>query len=122
VEVPAVFNLDEDLESGGDMVPTDYTQIFVTPAVRLNLFPVTRVSLWVSFGGGFLHFSESDKLNYFATNPGGSSTTGVIQAGLNLDLSPFRKRFLTSAFAVRFVTAIRHSYSPVGRYRQESTA
>src|SRR6202040_1518685 len=35
-EVPAVFNLDEDLGSGGDVVPSDYQQIFVTPAVRLN--------------------------------------------------------------------------------------
>lgn len=59
----------------------DCTQIFVTPAVRLDLFPGTGVLLWVSFGGGFGHFSESNKLNYFGTNPGGSSTTGVIQAG-----------------------------------------
>jgi hypothetical protein len=98
VEVPAVFNLDEDLQSGGDIVPTDYKQIFVTPAVRLNLFPGTRVSPWVSFGGGFGHFSESNKLNYFGTNPGGSSTTGVIQAGLGLDVSPFQNRFSHFSF------------------------
>ena len=36
VEVPAVFNLDEDLQSGGDIVPTDDKQIFVTPAVPLK--------------------------------------------------------------------------------------
>ncbi len=39
LEVPAVFNLDEDLGSGGDVVPTGYQQIFVTPAIRVNLFP-----------------------------------------------------------------------------------
>ena len=98
MEVPAVFNLDEDLQSGGDIVPTDYTQIFVTPAVRLNLFPGTRVSLWVSFGGGFGHFSESNKLSYFSTTPGGSSTTGVIQAGLGLDMRPLQKRFSHFSF------------------------
>jgi hypothetical protein len=98
VEVPAVFNLDEDIQSSGDIVPTDYTQIFVTPAVRLNLFPGTRVSPWVSFGGGFGHFSESNKLNYFSTNPGGSSTTGVIQAGLGLDVRPLQKRFSHFSF------------------------
>jgi hypothetical protein len=59
VEVPPVFNLDEDLPSGGDIVPTDYKQSFVTPAVRLSLFSGTRVSPWRSFGGGFGHFSES---------------------------------------------------------------
>jgi hypothetical protein len=52
VEVPAVFNLDEELQSGGDIVPADYEQIFVTPAVHLNLFPGTRISPCVSFGGG----------------------------------------------------------------------
>jgi len=59
VEVPAVLNLDWDLQSGGDIVPSAYTQIFGAPAVRLNLFPGTRVSPWVSFGGGFGHLSET---------------------------------------------------------------
>jgi hypothetical protein len=90
-EVPAVFNLDEDLGSGGDLVPKDYKQIFVTPAARLNLFPATAVSPWVSFGGGFGHFSENKNLNYFGTNPGSSSTSGVIQGGLGLDVRAWRR-------------------------------
>lgn len=85
-EVPAVFNLDEDIGSGGNVIPTDYKQIFVTPAARLNLFPATAVSPWVSFGGGFGHFSEGKNLIYGGTNPGGSSTTGVIEGGLGLDV------------------------------------
>jgi hypothetical protein len=97
-EVPAVFNLDEDLGSGGDVVPSGYQQIFVTPAIRLNLFPATRVTPWVSFGGGFGHFSESKNLNYYGTNPGSSSTSGVLQAGLGLDVSPFEKRFKRFSF------------------------
>ena len=91
-EVPAVFNLDEDLGSGGDVVPADYKQIFVTPAMRLNVFPSTAVSPWVSFGGGFAHFSESSNLNYYGTNPGGSTTSGVLQGGLGLDVNPFQGR------------------------------
>jgi len=98
VEVPAVFNLDEDLGSGGDVVPEGYKQIFVTPAVRVNLFPATRVTPWVSFGGGFAHFTESKNLNYSGTNPGGSSTSGVVQGGLGLDVSPFQKRFSRFSF------------------------
>jgi hypothetical protein len=92
-EVPAVFNLDEDLNSGGDVVPQDYQQIFVTPAVRLNLFPATAVSPWVSIGGGFAHFSENKNLNYYGTNPGGSTTSGVLEGGLGLDVNPFPRRF-----------------------------
>src|ERR1700730_4744240 len=97
-EVPAVFHLDEDLNSGGPVVPIDYKQIFVTPAVRLNLFPGTAVSPWVSFGGGFGYFSENKKLIYYGTNPAGSSSTGVIQGGLGLDVNPFLHRFSRFGF------------------------
>jgi hypothetical protein len=97
-EVPAVFNLDEDLNSGGPVVPIDYKQIFVTPAVRLNLFPGTAVSPWVSFGGGFGYFNENKKLIYYGTNPAGSQTTGVIQGGLGLDVNPFQHRFSRFGF------------------------
>jgi hypothetical protein len=85
-EVPAVFNLDEDLNSGDNVVPKSYKQIFVTPSARLNLFPATAVSPWVSFGAGFGHFSENNTLLYGGPNPGSSSTTGVIQGGFGLDV------------------------------------
>jgi hypothetical protein len=91
-EIPAVFNLDEKLNAGGPVVPQNYKQIFVTPALRVNLFPETDVSPWVSFGGGFGHFSENKDLLYYGTNPAGSSTTGVIQGGLGLDVRPFGHR------------------------------
>jgi hypothetical protein len=97
-EVPAVFNLDEDLNSGANVVPVDYKQIFVTPAVRVNLFPVTAVSPWVSFGGGFGRFSQNSTLIYGGKNPGGSSTTGVMQGGLGLDVNPFQHRFSRFGF------------------------
>jgi hypothetical protein len=90
-EVPAVFNLDEDLGSGADVVPPNYRQIFVAPSARLNLFPATAVSPWVSFGAGFGHFSEDKKLNYSGTNPGGSSTSGVIQGGIGLDVRAWHR-------------------------------
>ena len=90
-EVPAVFNLDEKLNSGSDVVPTDYKQIFVTPSARVNFFPYTAVSPWISFGGGFGHFSENKNLIYGGTNPGTSSTTGVLQGGLGLDVKVWRR-------------------------------
>jgi hypothetical protein len=96
-EVPVVFNLDEDLDSG-NVTPKDYKQIFITPSARVNLFPATAVSPWVSFGGGFGHFSQSKNLIFFGPNPGGSSTTGVIQGGLGLDVNPFQHRFSRFGF------------------------
>jgi hypothetical protein len=91
-EVPVVCNFDEDLNSGANVVPTDYRQIFVTPAARLNLFPLTRVSPWVSFGGGFAHLSENGSLIYGGANPAVSTTSGVIEGGLGIDVRPFRGR------------------------------
>jgi hypothetical protein len=90
-EVPAVFNLDEKLGSGYDVVPSSYKQIFVAPSVRLNLFPETAVSPWVSLGGGFAHFSESSNLNYYDANPGTSSTSGVLQGGIGLDVKVWHR-------------------------------
>jgi len=78
--------------------PHDYEPILVTPAVGLTRFPGTRGFTWMSFGGGFGHFSENNKRNYFGTDPGGSLTGGVIQAGLGLDVSPFQKDFSHFSF------------------------
>jgi hypothetical protein len=91
-EVPALFNPDEDLNGGNYLnavVPKNYKQFFLTPSARLNLFPTTAVSPWVSFGGGVGHFSEGNTLVYGGTNPGKSTTSGVLQGGLGLDVRFF---------------------------------
>lgn len=92
-EVPAAFNLDDDLNSGGNVVPKSYRQIFVTPGFRFNFFPGTGVSPWVSVGGGFAHFSENSSLIYGGTNPGSNTTSGVLEGGFGLDVYPFQHRF-----------------------------
>jgi hypothetical protein len=96
-EVPAVFNLDEDLDSG-NFTPKDIKEIFVTPSVRVNLFPSTSVSPWASVGGGFGRFSQDKNLIFFGKNPAGSSTTGVMQGGFGLDVNPFLHRFSRFGF------------------------
>lgn len=88
-EVVGFYNPDEDLNAGGfgsAVVPTNYKQFFLTPAARLNLFPDTAVSPWVSLGGGFGHFSQSNMLDFGGTNPGKSTTSGVLQGGVGLDV------------------------------------
>jgi len=87
VEVPFVVNYDEDLHAAQNLVPGQYSSIFITPAARLNLFPQQAVSPWVSFGGGFGHFGESSTLLFGGLNPGQTgTTTGVLQAGVGLDV------------------------------------
>jgi Outer membrane protein beta-barrel domain len=91
VEVPVLFNLDEDLNFVEDTVPQDLSAIFVTPAIRANLFPGSELSPWVSVGGGFGHFSESSNLVFYGTNPGKRGTsTSVFQVGAGLDVKLWR--------------------------------
>lgn len=86
-EVPLVVNPDEDLNFGMNVIPESYSSFFVTPAARVNLFANTAISPWVSFGGGFGHFSESSNLVFFGTNTGQrGTTTGVYQIGAGLDV------------------------------------
>ena len=87
LEVPFVVDPVEDLHAAQNLIPKQYSSFFVTPAARLNAFPDQAVSPWVSFGGGFGHFSESSTLEFGGPNPGKTgTTTGVLQAGLGLDV------------------------------------
>lgn len=96
VEIPFVMNPDEDLHAAQNVVPKQYSTIFLTPSVRLKLFPEQAVSPWVSFGGGFGHFGESSTLVFGGPNPIKSgTTTGVLQAGVGLDVK------ISGKFSVR---------------------
>ncbi len=86
-EVMALYNPDEDLHSGGPgLVPKDYSALFVTPGVRVNLFPTTSVSPWGSVGGGFGHITQNGVTIYGAPNTGKATTSGVMQFGFGLDV------------------------------------
>lgn len=93
-EVPVAYDRDVDLNAGGTgsaVVPTDYKSLFVTPAARVNLFPTTAVSPWVSIGAGFGHFTEGSTLDFGGSNPGKSKTNFVFQAGLGLDVRVWKR-------------------------------
>lgn len=119
-ELPAVFNLDEDLGSGSNVVPKDYQQIFLTPSARVNLFPETKVSPWLSFGGGFAHFSENENLLYGGPNPGASSTSGALQAGVGLDVRIWRALSLRGEFRDFWSGTPDLPLAPTGKTRQHN--
>src|SRR5882724_1311786 len=82
VEVPLIFNPDEDLNYGMNQIPKQYSSLFITPAARVTLIPNLAVSPWVSFGGGIGHFEASKDLVFGGTNPGPrGKTTGVLEGG-----------------------------------------
>ena len=92
-EVPFVVNVDQDLHAALPIrVPEGYKAFFATPAVRVNIFPTTAVSPWVSFGGGFAHFSPSSDLLFGGKNPNATgTTTGALQAGVGLDVRVYKE-------------------------------
>ena len=94
IEVPAVFNPDEDLHYFANQIPQQYSSIFITPAARLRLFPEVAFSPWVSFGGGLGHFQASSSLVFGGNNTGNrGETTGVLQGGVGLDVRMPWSRF-----------------------------
>jgi hypothetical protein len=105
-EVPVVYLPDQDLLSSNDLVPEGYKALFVTPGVRVNLFPNTLVSPWGSAGGGFGHFSTS-KTGVFNVLkvPGKGSSTSVFQFGVGVDVKVWR--------ALKFRGEVRDFYSGV---------
>ncbi|PYX73072.1 MAG: hypothetical protein DMG72_13690, partial [Acidobacteria bacterium] len=62
LELPAVVNVNEKLNTGLNLIPENFKSYFVTPAARLNVLSDTAISPWVSLGGGYGHFSESSTL------------------------------------------------------------
>jgi hypothetical protein len=105
-EVPAVYLIDQDLLSSNDLVPEGYKALFITPGVRVNLFPNTLVSPWASAGAGIGRFTTS-KTGVFNVLkvPGKSSTTGVFEFGIGLDVKIRR--------SLKFRGEIRDFYSGV---------
>jgi Outer membrane protein beta-barrel domain len=122
-EVPILYNYNEKLNAGSygnAVVPSKYKQLFVTPAVRVNLFPTTAVSPWVSFGAGFGHFTEGSQLDYGGTNPGKSTTGAVIEAGVGLDVLVWRRLSIRGEARDFWSGEPDFPLAPTGRSRQHN--
>ncbi len=122
-EALVVYNPDEDLnagEYGHAVVPGDYKQLFITPAARLNLFPTTAVSPWVSFGAGFGHFSQGKTLVYGGTNPGKSTTSAVIEAGAGLDVKAWKRLSVRGEVRDFYSGEPDFPLAPTGKTRQHN--
>jgi hypothetical protein len=119
-----VYSWDVDLnagEYGHSVVPSDLKKLFITPAVRVSLFPTTAISPWVSFEGGVGHISQNDQLIYGGTNPGKSTTSGVIEAGLGLDVKVWRKLSIRAGVRDFWAGQPDFPLAPTGHTRQRIT-
>jgi hypothetical protein len=69
-----------------DQIPKNIGAAFVTPSLRVNIFPEDSVTPWLTAGGGYGRLWESSSLNFYGANPGSTGTnTGVVQFGAGLD-------------------------------------
>ena len=68
--------------------PRDFSSIFVTPSVKIKLFPAAAVAPFVSAGGGFAHYSSTTQLfiSGAAVSSRTSNTTGAFQVGGGVDI------------------------------------
>jgi hypothetical protein len=107
IELPVIYNPDEDLNFGQDEVPKQYASLFATPAVRVSFVRDFFISPWVSLGGGVGYFTASKDLVFFGSNPGPRiKTTGVMHGGIGFDVPLPRK-----LYDVRFRFEARDNWS-----------
>ncbi len=119
-EFPFVFNPDEDIRFETNVVPESYRSFFITPSGKVNFFPKTRLSPWVSIGGGFGQFSAAQNLEFGGTNPGKrGTTTGVFQIGAGLDV-PVSDRFALRVQVRDFYSGIPQLNVDIGKTRQHN--
>lgn len=87
VELPVIYDPDEDLNFGLNQTPSQYYSIFVTPAAHVSFWRGAPISPWASFGGGFGHFEASNDLLFGGNNPGHRvKNTGALHWGVGVDL------------------------------------
>ena len=119
-EVPFVFSPDVDLNSGTNEVPREYKFFFITPSARINIFANTRVSPWISGGGGYGRFAESSDALYFGSNTGQKGTnTGVAQFGAGLDVKVWSKFSIRGEFR-DFWSGTPHLHVDTGKGHQHN--
>ena len=118
-----VYNWDVDLNAGGSghsVVPSDLKNLFATPAARVNLFPTTAVFLWISLGAGFEMSARMINRFYGGTNPGKSTTSAVIEAGLGLDIRVWRKLSMRAGIRDFWAGQSDFPLAPTGKSRQHN--
>jgi hypothetical protein len=119
-ELPVAIYPRMDLNTYLNQIPKDIGAVFVTPSARVNFFSGQSLSPWVSVGGGYAHFREASKLNFFGTNPGPTGTnTGVVQFGVGFDVWPW-ERWGARMEARDFYSGVPDLNVSTGRSRQHN--
>jgi hypothetical protein len=122
-EAVVAYNKGVKLNAGEylySVVPEGYKELFVTPAARVNLFPTTAVSPWVSIGGGITHFTQNSQLLFGGTNPGKNTTSGTLEAGVGLDVRVWKRLSMRGGMRDFWSGVPDYPLAPTGKTRQHN--
>ncbi|MGH9826542.1 MAG: outer membrane protein [Blastocatellia bacterium] len=92
IELPLTITPTSNLKPSTALVPKSYSAWFLTPGLKLKLFPVAGLSPYVVLGGGVGHFGSSGTTAGNTPNTGSrGSTSGVVDfgGGVEVRLAPF---------------------------------
>lgn len=85
LEFPAVAIPLQDLNATPGSTPLNYDSFFITPALRVKFRPNAALSPWLSAGGGYALFEESDERRDGSHNTTRGTSTGALQFAVGLD-------------------------------------
>jgi hypothetical protein len=71
-------------------VPQNYASLYVTPGLRLKVFPTGRLSPWVALGGGYALYEQSVQLSNGQNTTNKLLSRGVVDFGGGVDYRLFR--------------------------------
>jgi hypothetical protein len=88
IEFVAIPN--RGVTSATALVAQNYASLYVTPGVRLKLFPRSRLSPWAAIGGGYALYQESAQLSNGQNTTNKFLNRGVFDYGGGVDYRLFR--------------------------------
>ncbi|MFZ0864832.1 MAG: hypothetical protein WCA27_17965 [Candidatus Sulfotelmatobacter sp.] len=86
----------------------------------MNLFPTTAVSPWISLGAGFGHIGQGSTLIYGGSNPGKSTTSGVVEGGFGVDVKVWSRLSIRGEVRDFWSGEPDFPLAPTGRSRQHN--
>ena len=84
-EIEFVALPNRHVNSATAIVPTSYASLYVTPGLRLKLFPNSRLCPWGAIGGGYALYEESAQLSNGQKTTTKFLNRGVFSYGGGLD-------------------------------------
>lgn len=94
LEIPALAGPSHSINRSDPTLPKNLATFYLTPSLRVSLSPVSRLTPWLSFGGGYALFETSAKLANGTSNLNQLTSTGALQFGGGADFdTPVRMLF-----------------------------